>query len=84
FAFTFSTYGQNIQVSEDGAERIQKNCRSCHAGLVENIVKNEQRYHDFKASEVDERMCWDCHRDVPHGRARSLSSTPDNLGVREL
>jgi hypothetical protein len=21
--------------------------------------------------------CWDCHRDVPHGTARSLSATPE-------
>jgi cytochrome c nitrite reductase small subunit len=83
-AFTLNSYEQNIQISEDGARRIQKNCRSCHATLVENVVVNEQRYHDFKNTEVAERKCWECHRDVPHGRVRSLSSTPDNLGVREL
>ena len=83
-AFTFSTYDQNIRVSEDAEKRIQKNCRSCHARLVENIVANQQRYHDFSNTEASERKCWDCHRDVPHGRARSLSSTPDNLGVRQL
>ncbi|MDJ0623156.1 MAG: cytochrome c nitrite reductase small subunit [Desulfocapsaceae bacterium] len=83
-AFTLNTYEQNIRVSEDGAARIQENCRSCHARLVENIVTNEQRYHDFKGIAADERKCWDCHRGVPHGRVRSLSSTPDNLGVREL
>ena len=82
-AFTLNTYEQNIQVSEHGAARIQENCRSCHARLVENIVTSEQQYHDFKGTAVDQRKCWDCHREVPHGRVRSLSATPDNLGVRE-
>lgn len=83
-AFTLNTYEQNIQVSAHGSARIQENCRSCHARLVENIVNNEQQYHDFNKISMNERKCWDCHRGVPHGRVRSLSSTPDNLGVREL
>lgn len=83
-AFTLNTYGQNIQISEDGANRVQANCVACHAGLTETIRNNQDRYHDFSGATEVERKCWDCHREVPHGRVRSLSSTPDNLGVREL
>ena len=82
--FTTNTYEQNIEISEDGANRVQNNCISCHATLTENIVANFDRYHDFSGVPRTDRKCWDCHRDVPHGKVRSLSATPDNLGVREL
>lgn len=83
-AFTLNTYGQNIEISEDGANRVQANCIGCHAKLTETIRRNQDRYHDFSGTPAVERKCWECHREVPHGRVRSLSSTPDNLGVREL
>lgn len=83
-AFTLNTYGQNIQISDDGAKRVQTNCIACHAGLTETIRSNQDRYHDFSGAPAADRKCWECHREVPHGRVRSLSSTPDNLGVREL
>ena len=28
-------------------------------------------------------MCWDCHRETPHGRVRSLSAVP-NAQVPQL
>jgi cytochrome c nitrite reductase small subunit len=31
--------------------------------------------NEFKVYHYD-RMCWDCHREVPHGRVNSLSSVP--------
>ncbi len=83
-AFTMNTFGQNIGISEDGANRVQANCISCHATLTQLIIANRDRYHDFTGSPVTDRKCWDCHRDVPHGKVRSLSSTPNALGVREL
>lgn len=83
-AQTLSTYGQRIEISEDGANRVQANCISCHATLTEVVVSNSDRYHDFAGVSQTDRKCWDCHRDVPHGKARSISSTPNNLGVREL
>jgi cytochrome c nitrite reductase small subunit len=27
--------------------------------------------------EGESKFCWDCHREVPHGRVRSLSAYPD-------
>jgi cytochrome c nitrite reductase small subunit len=29
-------------------------------------------YHDS----FNERQCWECHRETPHGRVHSLSSVP--------
>ncbi len=83
-AFTFNTYDQNITISEDGAKRVQENCIACHAVLTQTIVANRDRYHDFTGTPSNDRKCWECHRDVPHGKARSLASTPNSLGVKEL
>jgi cytochrome c nitrite reductase small subunit len=83
-AFTFNSYEQNIQISDDGANRVQANCIACHAQLTETIVSNRDRYHDFNGIPASDRKCWECHREVPHGKVRSLSATPNNLGVREL
>lgn len=81
--FTANSFGQNIEISNHGANRVQDNCISCHATLTETILVNSGNYHDFSGVPRTDKKCWDCHRDVPHGMVRSLSATPDNLGVRE-
>ncbi len=84
-AFTFSTYGQVIQISENAADRVQVNCISCHATVSETLVSNSARYHHFESGEPTvDRRCWDCHREVAHGKVRSLTTTPNNLGIRKL
>ncbi len=82
-AFTLNTYEPRIQISEDGAERVQANCVGCHSKLTSVVRANQDRYHDYAGVTPQDRKCWDCHRDVPHGMARSIISTPNNLGVRE-
>lgn len=81
-AFTLDSYGQVLEISEDGANRVQANCMSCHARLTKTLIDNRDKYHDFTGTPVVDRKCWECHRDVPHGMARNLSSTPNNLSVR--
>lgn len=82
-AFTLNTYDQSIKISDDGAKRVQANCISCHAKLTETMRENDERYLKFSHdSSPSERKCWDCHREVPHGKVRSLTTTPNNLGVR--
>jgi cytochrome c nitrite reductase small subunit len=83
-AFTMNTFAPALQISEDGANRVQANCITCHARLTEVILSNNDRYHEFTGTPQTDRKCWECHRDVPHGKARNISSTPNNLGVREL
>lgn len=83
-AFTLNSFAHRIEISADAANRVQANCISCHAQLTETIIANRDRYHDFSGTPLDDRKCWECHRDVPHGKARGLASTPNNLGVREL
>jgi cytochrome c nitrite reductase small subunit len=83
-AMTFRTYELgNIRISDGAKKRIQANCIRCHREIVSQITANSKLYRSKEGMQVD-RKCWSCHRDVPHGRTRSLTTTPDNLGVKEI
>ena len=65
---------QVIFIHHAGQEVVHQNCIRCHSGLLldpklVSSVKN-QKVH------ATDRLCWECHREVPHGRVNSLSSTP--------
>ncbi|MDR0407531.1 MAG: cytochrome c nitrite reductase small subunit [Campylobacteraceae bacterium] len=82
-AFTFNTYKNAIVISDNGAKRVQENCISCHATLSSTIVANSDINHRYDDLTIDTgRRCWECHKEVPHGKVRGLSTTPDNLGVK--
>lgn len=84
-AFTLGTYDHAIKISEHGAKRVQKNCKSCHESLASNLDKNFDLNHNFSSKEsASERKCWSCHKSVPHGKVRSLNTVPHNLGVKEV
>jgi cytochrome c nitrite reductase small subunit len=78
-AMTFGTYGANLRISDDAASRIQENCIRCHESLVSQMVENAQRYSRTSSHVRGGRMCWDCHRGVPHGVTRNLSATQQNF-----
>jgi cytochrome c nitrite reductase small subunit len=40
-------------------------------------LKMNQRSETFQHLSNNDRACWECHREVPHGRVRSLSSVPN-------
>jgi len=83
-AMTFRTYGYNLRISESAARRIQDNCISCHREIVSQMLANSALYPVAKADVTMGRQCWDCHRDVPHGRTHNITATQYNLGVKEL
>ncbi|EAT15144.1 NapC/NirT cytochrome c-like [Desulfuromonas acetoxidans DSM 684] len=83
-AMTLRTYGYNLRITDDAAERIQNNCISCHSEAVSQMMENSQLYSQFEEGVPMGRRCWDCHRMVPHGRTRNLTTTQHNLGVKEL
>ena len=83
-AFTMDTYDHAMKISDYGAERVQKNCLSCHSSMASQISINADKYHNFDTPYVENgRKCWDCHKTVPHGKVRSIASTPYNLGIKE-
>ena len=83
-AFTLNTYKNNIHISEDGANRVQANCVRCHTSIDNTLKSNASNYHSGENKGLEtERKCWECHKYVPHGKVRSLTSTPYNLGIKE-
>lgn len=85
YAMTFRTYlSRNIRASENAQQRIQANCISCHRKTVAEITAMNALFRTDGGDGQAERRCWTCHRDVPHGRIRGLTATPDNIGIREI
>jgi cytochrome c nitrite reductase small subunit len=67
--FTLKMEPQVIRATEESKEVIRENCVRCHDDQIDQV---------FSASHsAYERSCIDCHREVPHGRISSLSSTPN-------
>jgi len=72
--FTFRMEPQVIRIRNDGKEAVQKNCIRCHSNYLHPI---SLRSVNSKGIQEDtEVLCWDCHRETPHGSVRSLTSAP--------
>ena len=72
--FTLRLEPQVIRLSEAAVPVIEENCRRCHQQLVGEI--------HARAWTPGDHRCWDCHREVPHGRVSGLSSTFDVIAPR--
>ncbi len=72
--FTLRLEPQNIFIKEAGIGVVQENCVRCHSNLITDskLLVQTSVFHD----KFEDRLCWECHREVPHGRVKSLSSTP--------
>ena len=80
YVFTSRTEPQVIRIKQRGTNVVQENCIRCHMDLVDMVSLVEvtgTNHHEGHGS-----LCWDCHRDVPHGTVRSLSSAPFSLVPR--
>ena len=74
FMFTFSLEPQVIRIKDAGINVVQENCIRCHYNYT-----NETSLVTISGGGVkhgDGKLCWDCHRETPHGRVNSLSSFP--------
>ena len=78
-AMTFKTYGYNLRTTDDAARRIQDNCISCHGNIVSQMLDNAKLYSKTESHVQMGRKCWECHREVPHGITRNLTTTQENL-----
>jgi cytochrome c nitrite reductase small subunit len=66
--FTMRWEPQAIRLSAGAVPVVEDNCRRCHAQVVAEVAPAVHQSGDLR--------CWDCHREVPHGSVRSLSTTP--------
>ena len=72
--FTLRMEPQVIFIHEAGKEVVHNNCIRCHSELLTDSKLNTQT--NLQHYDKSERECWECHREVPHGRVNSLSSVP--------
>ncbi|MCK5209794.1 MAG: cytochrome c nitrite reductase small subunit [Cyclobacteriaceae bacterium] len=74
--FTLRMEPQVIKMHEAGQEVVQKNCQGCHQRINQDVglltISLEDKMHG------DGKLCWDCHREVPHGRVKGLNSAPNS------
>ena len=73
--FTMRAEPQVIFIKDAGIEVVQENCIRCHENLLTDAKLKliTQEFDHFRS----ERLCWECHREVPHGRVNSISSVPN-------
>lgn len=66
---------QVIKIHKAGESVVQQNCIRCHTSLNEQVGLTKEPGQ--LATHGQGRLCWDCHREVPHGLVRGLSSAPN-------
>ena len=62
---------QSIKLSHGAVSVVQENCVHCHEQRVSEVSACRLVENDFR--------CWDCHREVVHGRQHGLSASPDTF-----
>lgn len=75
--FTLRQERQVIACIPESQEVIQENCIRCHAQTVSELKRSEVVAGSPNPHADTSRSCIECHREVPHGRVHSLSSTPN-------
>ncbi|HEY9124701.1 MAG TPA: cytochrome c nitrite reductase small subunit [Bacteroidales bacterium] len=70
--FTLRLEPQTIKMNEAGVEVVGENCLRCHKAVFGRLFQNAKQTQEIKS-----RDCWNCHRETPHGRVKSLSSVPN-------
>ncbi len=78
--FTLRNEPQVIRIRHQGINVVQENCKRCHLYTNENVETLMVNGDNYEHGEG--KLCWDCHRNIPHGRVNSLSSTPNALVPR--
>ena len=70
--YTTRTEPQVIRIKEMGKKVVHQNCIRCHTNQVTDAKLSGQVANHV--AHRTERPCWECHREVPHGREHSLST----------
>ena len=75
--YTTRTEPQAIVMHEPGQKVVQENCIRCHLPQVTD-AKSVSWVSSHYENRTD-RKCWECHREIPHGRIKSLSAVGYHL-----
>jgi cytochrome c nitrite reductase small subunit len=75
FMFTFHLEPEVIRMHAPGQWTVQNNCLRCHEGLTGHTQNLAVGWQEVQVGTG--KLCWDCHRETPHGRGNSAASTPD-------
>lgn len=76
--FTIRAERQVINIAKESKEVVKENCIRCHTHLFDQSKLISQTKGNYQVHNTD-RKCWECHRDIPHGNVRSLSSVPNAM-----
>lgn len=74
YMFTFRLEPQVIRIHEAGRNAVQRNCIRCHSEQIHPVSVRAITMQSVQ--EEGDGYCWDCHREIPHGKVNSLTSTP--------
>lgn len=74
YVFTFRLEPQVIQIKDAGKSAVQENCIRCHVKMLDRVTIGTVSLEGSRQGKG--LLCWDCHRETPHGRVNSLASTP--------
>ena len=66
---------QVMKIKHEGLTVVQENCKRCHSFVNEEVTSMNVTGENYTHGEG--KLCWECHREVPHGTVTSLSSTPN-------
>lgn len=79
--FTFRLEPQVIRIKDAGRAVVQENCIRCHSNYLHPVALRSLGAKGIY--EDNDGVCWDCHRETPHGKVHSLSSA-ENIIRPEL
>ena len=74
---------QAIKAETLTGQVVMDNCIRCHEQLNTEFVKTGRMGYMTQQAQGG-KVCWDCHRNVPHGGMNSLMATPNAEGVTPL
>ena len=77
--FTFRLEPQVIKMHAPGQKVVQENCIRCHSTLVSEVRLGKVTAPMAHAD--NGKLCWECHREVPHSRVRGLNAAPHSPGL---
>jgi len=72
--FTLRNEPEVIQIKDASKAVVQENCKRCHNYLNKNV--NTIHVTTEASKQGAGHICWECHRETPHGTVNSLSASP--------